>query len=257
MQTAEGYYYTDTLGETNRDPIILIHGVGGSHLSWPASMRKVKNRRTITIDLPGHGSSEGSACQTVASYAIALQSVLKSARVYRAFFVGYSLGGQIALHYCANHLDQCAGLGLIACSGEPVLPSRLFDLLNDASASTAIRDLVCSLMFDPATPPLKIKELEEHLFTSRRGTFLADWRAFREFRFPDLSHDLTDIPLWICAARNDRLIPDRMSRELVRRRPGTVCTLLDHCGHGILAEQPALVSRAFEENLLGKKNSPG
>jgi len=250
MQTAEGYYYTDTLGERTTDPVILIHGIGGSHLSWPAAMRKIRGRRTIVIDLPGHGSSEGTASQTIEGYSKSLDSVLKAAKVYRAIFVGYSLGAQIALHYSTIHPDRCAGLGLIASSAEPQVPARLLYLLNDAAASSAVRDLVCSLMFDPNTPPLKIKELEKILFTSRKSTIIADWRAFTEFRFPKIEDELPDTPIWICAARDDQLIPVRTLRELARRRPSLACTYVDHCGHGILVEQPDVVSRAFEENLL-------
>ena len=134
MQTAEGYYYTDTLGETSTDPVILIHGVGGSHLSWPTSIRKIEGRRVICMDLPGHGNSAGSACQSVAAYTGSIESVLKAARIYRAIFVGYSFGGQVALHYCINHPSQCAGLGLIACSSSPNVPARLLELLNDVVA---------------------------------------------------------------------------------------------------------------------------
>ncbi len=256
MQTAEGYYYTDTLGETSNDPIILIHGVGGSHLSWPTAIRKIKGRRVICMDLPGHGSSAGSACQSVAAYARSIESLLRDARIYRAIFVGYSLGGQVALDYCINHPDQCAGLGLIACSSSPNVPARLLELLNDPSAGAAAVELIRSLMFAANTPPLKVKQMEKILFSARHGTTLADWRAFREFHFPDFSAELPGIPLWICSANNDKLIPSRASRMLLRQHVNATCAFIDACGHGILAEQPEAVGQALIEGLLLNKNSP-
>ena len=235
MQTAEGYYYTDTLGETSNDPIILIHGVGGSHLSWHTSIRKIKGRRVVCMDLPGHGSSAGSACQSVAAYARSIESLLRDARIYRAIFVGYSLGGQVALDYSINHPDQCAGLGLIACSSSPNVPARLLELLNDPSAGAAAVELIRSLMFAANTPPLKVKQMEKILFSARHGTTLADWRAFKEFHFPDLAVELHGTPLWVCSANNDKLIPSRASRMLLRQHVNATCMFIDACGHGILA----------------------
>ncbi len=256
MQTAEGYYYTDTLGEMSKDPVVLIHGIGGSHSSWPAAMRKLQGRRTIVLDLPGHGHSECSACQTVAAYARSVESVLRAAHIYRAVLVGYSLGGQIALQFGINHPNQVAGLGLIACSSEPAIPTKLFELLNDPSAAQAVRSMVSSLMFVLETSSLKIEEMEKVLFSARKGTISADWRAFHEYRFPDLEHDLREVPLWLCNATDDRLISGRTLRELKRRRPSSICTFIDRCGHGILAEQPLLLARALEMAFLQVENSP-
>lgn len=212
-------------------------------------MRKIKGRRVLAVDLPGHGRSDGSACQTSAQYAACLDSLLKSAKIFGAIFVGYSLGGQIVLRYALDHPDQCAGLGLIACSTEPAVPPGLLDLLDDSSAAPVISELVRSLEFTPNTPPLKLKEMEKVLFSARRGTLAADWRAFKNFYFPNLDEALRGTPLWVCAARGDRLIPALSARLLASHHPAAKSTFIDHCGHALLAEQPEKVSHAFQEWL--------
>ena len=58
MPIASGLHYfahNETL--TSRPPVILIHGAGGSHLTWPAEVRRLPGQRIFALDLPGHGDS--------------------------------------------------------------------------------------------------------------------------------------------------------------------------------------------------------
>lgn len=245
MQTAEGYYYTDMSGGMDRDPIVLIHGVGGNHMVWPAAMRRADGRRVIAVDLPGHGRSEGCAFQSVERYSGSLNAVLKSAGVYRAIFVGYSLGGQVALQYSLEHPDQCAGLGMIASSAGPAVPSSLIDLLNDPLAGAAVNRLVRQLVFWPELYPSQMFDLEKRLFTARKGTVISDWQAFKSCSMPNLQEGLPQVPLWICAARGDRLVSPIKARLLMAHRKQARWDLLNDCAHALIVEKPREVSRAF------------
>ena len=42
-----------------RPPLLLIHGAGGTHMHWPASLRRLPGWNVYAIDLPGHGKSAG------------------------------------------------------------------------------------------------------------------------------------------------------------------------------------------------------
>jgi pimeloyl-ACP methyl ester carboxylesterase len=55
-------------------PVVLIHGAGGTHLSWPPEVRRLAGVRVYAIDLPGHGKSPGRGQQSIAGYA---RSVLR------------------------------------------------------------------------------------------------------------------------------------------------------------------------------------
>jgi pimeloyl-ACP methyl ester carboxylesterase len=251
MQTAEGYYYTDMTGGMNRDPIVLIHGIGGNHLVWPAAMRRADGRRVLAVDLPGHGRSEGCAFRSVESYSSSLNAVLKSAGVFRAIFVGYSLGGQIAMEYSLEHPDQCAGLGLIAASAEPAVPSILTDLLNDPLAGAEVNRMIRTLVFWPELLPSQMFDLEKLLFTARKGTLVCDWQAFKTYSQPHLQEGLPQVPLWVCAASGDRLVSQFKARHLMARRKHARWDLLNDCAHALLVERPRELSNAFLSWLAG------
>jgi pimeloyl-ACP methyl ester carboxylesterase len=45
--------------------VVLIHGAGGSHLDWPAELRRMPGQHVYALDLPGHGKSEGLGRQSI------------------------------------------------------------------------------------------------------------------------------------------------------------------------------------------------
>ena len=70
MPKAAGiHYFLHNGGSATRPPLVLIHGAGGDHLSWPAEARRLPDATVFTLDLPGHGSSEGHGRQSVEDYA--------------------------------------------------------------------------------------------------------------------------------------------------------------------------------------------
>ncbi|MEO0325451.1 MAG: alpha/beta fold hydrolase, partial [Myxococcota bacterium] len=80
-------------------PLVLLHGLGASALSWAPIFRGLAlDRRVIVVDLPGHGESapfpDGF---TLAGAGRAVAGLLEALGARDAVWVGHSMGGQIAL----------------------------------------------------------------------------------------------------------------------------------------------------------------
>lgn len=246
MQTKEGYYYQDSLGgETDRLPIILIHGAGGTHLNWPATIRRIPGCRVLTVDLPGHGRSEGPACGSVQGYADALLSYLEAASIFRAVLVGYSLGGQIALQFAEDRPDQCAGLGLIACSDDLFLPGPLVELLANDDTYPQAMERIRSLFLFPGYPEKIMARMKNHLFSARQGTMIADIHAMSHFHFSENQSVLKNLPSWICAAREDEICSIGSAHLLASENPGCKISIIRQAGHGLLIEKPLQVQQGL------------
>ncbi|NUU18089.1 alpha/beta hydrolase [Cellulomonas humilata] len=100
-------------------PVVLVHGLRTSRTMWRAQVEALERvgRRAVAVDLPGHGTRIGepftldSAVDTVVA---AIDEVGG-----RAFVVGLSLGGYVAIRHAARHPEQVAGLMAAACSTQP------------------------------------------------------------------------------------------------------------------------------------------
>src|SRR3989304_5253214 len=97
MPFKAGFYYSlHEGGKPEQKPVILIHGAGSSHLFWPAEIRRLTGHTVLALDLPGHGHSDGVGFQSVSDYSGAITEFLAAMGIFKAAFVGHSLGGGLA-----------------------------------------------------------------------------------------------------------------------------------------------------------------
>src|SRR5665648_687097 len=115
MPTISNIYFTEFNGDkTSQVPVILLHGAGSDHLTWPATIRRMSGFKVFALDLPGHGNSKGIGFHDIRSYSNAILNFLAEAGYNRAFFIGHSMGAAIALQMALDHPENTAGMGLIA-----------------------------------------------------------------------------------------------------------------------------------------------
>jgi pyruvate dehydrogenase E2 component (dihydrolipoamide acetyltransferase) len=134
--------------------MVLVHGFGGDRLAWNGIVAPLSRlRRTIAVDLPGHGeavdwpdTADATAC------AEALADSLDAMKVPRATIVGHSMGGAVAGIVGLIRPDLVERLVLLAPGGFG--PEMNVRLLRRYAAMTdeAQIALVLEQFFGPASP---------------------------------------------------------------------------------------------------------
>jgi non-heme chloroperoxidase len=138
-------------GDPAKPAILFVHGFGQCHLSFLKQVRGplAQSFHLLTFDLRGHGASDkpGDPERYAAPgiWADDIAAVLDAARAETALFVGWSLGGRVAIDYLATHgTHRLAGLNLVgsSISDRPGLrgmgSARLRPLMMDADLSRNI-----------------------------------------------------------------------------------------------------------------------
>lgn len=92
--------------------IVLFHGYLETHEIWDGFADELsKSFRVIAIDIPGHGKSGKIATvHTMDLLAEAVDKVLSTLNIDKAFLVGHSMGGYVALAYLANYSRKVVGI---------------------------------------------------------------------------------------------------------------------------------------------------
>jgi len=114
-------------GVSSEAPIVLLHGSGFDSSVFDAQFNShiLAHHHLIAMDLPGHGQSDNARNpQADYSYAAMGEKVLEALNlmgVQSAIFVGWSLGGQIAIEI--NH-DDCVK-GVFAFGVAPIAPGPM------------------------------------------------------------------------------------------------------------------------------------
>ena len=99
-------------------PLVLLHGLGGSRLSWEPQLAGLSARhRVVAWDQPGYGASQPlPGVVTFTALAGAVIDLLDTLDVESAHLGGISFGGMIAQYVTASSPSRVRSLALLATS---------------------------------------------------------------------------------------------------------------------------------------------
>ena len=245
-RTFYALYQGDVHGKHN---LVLVHGAGGSHLDWPASLRRLKKANVYALDLPGHGRSDGMGRSSIAAYRDFLLAFLDGLDLERAVAVGHSMGGAIALDLALHYPDRLAGLVLVSSGARlRVAPAILTGILADFEATV---DLVCDYAYGPAASE-QLKRLgRQRMLKTPPEVIRGDYAACDAF---DVMERLGAIrcPTLVIGGSADMLTPPKYSVYLHEHIPGAELVLVDAAGHMVMLEKPEVVAKTVSKFILTK-----
>jgi pimeloyl-ACP methyl ester carboxylesterase len=246
------YYQAYQADDPDRWPLVLIHGAGGEHLSWPSQLRRLSGYRVYTPDLPGHGKSKGHGRQGIPSYGESVVTWIHGLELPKVFLAGHSMGGGIALWLAIHHPELVRGLVLISTGARlPVNLSLIEELATQVGFPTAV-DKITSWSFSSRVEPAVVENVRKHMLDTRPSVMVGDFRACDRF---DLSNRLGEVkvPTLVLVGDEDKMTPERFAEGLAEGIPGAELSVISGAGHMLPLEQPDEVARAvrgFMEGVL-------
>ncbi|MGY1987240.1 alpha/beta fold hydrolase [Blastococcus sp. SYSU DS0669] len=244
-------HYLDFGGPDDGPPVVLVHGLGGSHLNWDLVAPALREHgRVLALDLPGFGRSEpGGRKTSVPANVAVLHRFLTEVVGEPAVLVGNSMGGMISILATGEQPEAVRGLVLL----DPALPGSrraldprvavMFALYavpfvgerflwwrrQRTSALARVHEMLELVGVDPRRMPSDVIDRSVTLLEERRDVqgmdraFLAAARSLlrvladpRRYRAAMAS---IDVPVLLVHGDRDRLVPVEAARDLARRHP--------------------------------------
>lgn len=249
MPIAADLYYFSHESQDNsvkRPPLILIHGAGGSYISWPAQIRRLEGERIFALDLPGHGQSEGVGRHSVDEYAEDVIAFMKALKIRAAVLVGISMGSAIALAVALKYPKKVLGLGLLGGGAKlRVAPPVLEWAANPNTFESAV-DMVNENCFSEDAPQSLLALSKKQMMEIRPPVFHGDLLACNEF---DVIGQLEkmDLPALIICGAEDKMTPVKFSELLKSRIANSQLHVIEHAGHMVMLEQPDRIAELLKE----------
>jgi len=240
--------------KSDKSPLVLVHGAGGSHELWPADALKSIDRTVFAVDMPGHGLSPGPGHRDIAAYADAAAAWLDrakagDARTDAVVIGGHSMGGAIAQTFALKYPERTRGLVLVGTGPRlPVMP-QILEWVGDAEKLPRAAELIAKLGLGRGAPQSLKDRLGQELQKTRPDIIHGDFSACDEF---DVSERLGEIKvpaLVICGAK-DRLVPPDHARFLADNIAQSRLEILPDIGHFPMLEAPVQFAAIMREWLV-------
>lgn len=262
-------HFVDYGGEG--DPIVLVHGLGGSHVNWWALGPLLAERyRVLALDLPGFGRTMPAGRRsTVSANTDLLRRFIVKVAGAPVVLVGNSMGGMIALHVAARAPDLVDGLVLLD-SSLPGAPGGMVDveILRNFAAFMVpgmgerllrrrrerlgpeglVRESLRLCCAHPGAVPTDLLEATLDFATERWDAQHAE-RAFLEAARSLITVlgnrtayrriiEAVSAPTLLLHGAHDRLVPLAAAAQAARKRPDWTFQVLDDVGHVPQIEAP-------------------
>ncbi|MDA8790781.1 alpha/beta hydrolase [Candidatus Pelagibacter bacterium] len=112
-------FYASDCGQgvdLSKNTLVFLHGSGLSHIVWSLSEQYFSNKNfnVLSIDLPGHGNSDGPCLESIEEIADWLEKVFDKLNLNKIILVGHSQGCLEALEYSYKYkkrLDKIVFIG--------------------------------------------------------------------------------------------------------------------------------------------------
>lgn len=231
-----------------RPPLILIHGAGGSFLSWHPHLRRLEGGTVYTLDLPGHGESGGGGRQSVEEYAADVREFIEENRIPKPVIAGHSMGSAVAMMLALKSPEDYSGLVLLGAGAKLRVSPLILEKAGKPETFAEAVALVNEYSFSPDTPKDLLRLSNENMLKTNRQTLLDDFLACDSFDATDRIASIR-IPTLILCGILDVMTPPKYSKLLAERIPSSRLHLVDHAGHMLALEQPESVAGILRDFL--------
>jgi pimeloyl-ACP methyl ester carboxylesterase len=248
IDTPRGELFYATKRDSDGGPVlVLVHGAGGSHLHWPAQLRRLSGATVHSLDLPGHGRSQGSGCDTIEGYVAALVAFFDGVGLSSAVVVGHSMGGAIAQKLALAQPERVQALVLVGTGAKlRVAPAILEGVKHDFDQ---VVDLITRYAWSAEADPALKNLGREALRQTGPEVLLSDFLACDRFDIMDRVSEI-DVPALVIGGTSDKLTPIKYSRFLAEQMPNAQLTIVEGAGHMVMLERPEETVSALREFAL-------
>ena len=122
--------------DIKKKTIIFLHGSGLSHIVWSLTEQffSNKNFNVLSIDLPGHGNSDGPCLDSIEKIADWLETIFSKLDLNNLILVGHSQGCLEILEYASKYKDRLNKLVFIGGSNKMPVHPDLIELAQNGDS---------------------------------------------------------------------------------------------------------------------------
>lgn len=239
--------------------VCFIHGAAMDHSMWTLFSRywAKAGYNVVSIDLPGHGQSNGQPLTSIEQQAGFLTGLLEQLELTDDLhLVGHSMGSLVALE-CAKRISTTRCLALLGTAYPMAVGQPLLDAAqaNDHSAIDMISlfgHSFGSQIGGNLVAGIYIQNLAERLMEQAgEGVMYTDLNACNNYRGGEEAAASLNCLVGLVLGEDDQMTSPRVAGEFAETFANVKVIKIKDCGHMMTSEKPELTHQALVE-LFGQ-----
>jgi len=232
------------------DPVIvLVHGAGADSTVWQLQTRYLAHRgfRAIAVDLPGHGTSEGQAIESIPEMGHWLGRFLDSLKWGPATLVGHSMGSFVVLEVATTRPELVSSIVLFGtATAMPVHPDLLAKAADDIEGAAALmaawgHGRPAHIGLNPTPGMWMIGGQRALVERSSPGSLAVDLHACANYEGARNAAANVQAPATVGIGDGDKMTPPKSGRALAALLEAVTIVELADTGHDMMFENPHAV----------------
>ena len=225
--------------DVKKKTMVFLHGSGLSHIVWSLTEQFFfnKNFNVLSLDLPGHGNSDGPCLDSIEKIADWLEEVFKKLNLNDLILVGHSQGCLEILEYAHKYKSRLKKLIFVGGSNKMPVHPDLIELAKNGD-SDAIKLMMKwgyegSKKFIGGNPVEKIiqspKDISEILAVDliACNNYLNGFEAAKKINLPSL----------VILGELDKMVNLESGKKFSNLLENSTTHIINECGHMIMIEK--------------------
>ena len=225
--------------DTKKDTIVFLHGSGLSHIVWSLAEQffSSKNFNVLSLDLPGHGNSDGPCLDSIEKIADWLENVFDKLKLKDLILVGHSQGCLEILEYSYKYKERLKKLVFIGGSNKMPVHPDLIELAQNGH-SDAVKLMMKwgyegSKKFIGGNPVEKIIQSPRDI----SEILAVDLKACNNYSNGSEAAKEIDFPSMLILGELDKMINLEAGKKFSNLIKNSTTHVIKGCGHMIMIEK--------------------
>ena len=225
--------------DINKDTIVFLHGSGLSHIVWSLAEQffSSKNYNVLSIDLPGHGNSDGPCLDSVEKIADWMEKVFDKLKLKNLILVGHSQGCLEILEYSSRFKERLKKLVFVGGSNKMPVHPDLIELAQSGH-SDAVKLMMKwgyegSKKFIGGNPVEKIIQSPRDI----SEILAVDLNACNNYSNGSEAAKVIDLPSMLIFGELDKMVNLEAGKKFSNLIKNSTTHVIKGCGHMIMIEK--------------------
>ena len=225
--------------EKEKPSILLMHGSGLTHIVWSLHEQFYASQgfNVLSVDLPGHGNSEGPALKSIEEISNWIKSLMEKINISKISIVGHSQGCLVGIDFASRYSNLISSLVLVAGSYKMPVNQDLIDLAEAGDEKAVLLMMKWgyegSKAFIGGNPVKKIINSTREI----REILAVDLNACNNYKDGKESLEKINCPTLCIFGDLDKMVPLEVGNKMASMIKNSKKKVISNCGHMIIFEK--------------------